>query len=129
MIIVIVIITVAFIQIVIVATPIVVMLKQKNACLQTTIEKLKVMLKIKNKYTKNNINEIALLLTLNIVLILSCNRFSLKVKIKRVENNIRRGLNRNLVKTNTATPARSKIINNLHRENKLISLIYKELID
>ena len=108
MIIVIVIITVAFIQIVIVATPIVVMLKQKNACLQTTTEKLKVMLKIKNKYTKNNINEIALLLTLNIVLILSCNRFSLKVKIKRVENNIRRGLNRNLVKTNTATPARGR---------------------
>ena len=57
-------------QIAIVATITVVMLKRKNACSQTTLEKLIVMFKVNNKYTKN-INETALLLALNIVLILS----------------------------------------------------------
>ena len=71
MIIVTVIITVAFIEIVIVETTIVAILKRKNACLQTTLEKLIVMFKVNNKYTKNNINETALLLALNIALILS----------------------------------------------------------
>ena len=71
MIIVIVIITVAFIEIVIVETTIVAIFKQKNACLQTTLEELIVMFKVNNKYTKNNINETALLLALNIALILS----------------------------------------------------------
>ena len=53
--IVIVIITVAFTEIVIVETTIVPILKRKNACLQTTLEKLIVMFKVNNKYTKNNI--------------------------------------------------------------------------
>ena len=65
------IITVAFMQIVIVATTIVVMLKGKNSCLQTTLRKLIAMFKVNNKYAKNNINETALLLALNIALILS----------------------------------------------------------
>ena len=45
------------------------MLKRKNACSQTTLEKLIVMFKVNNKYTKNNINETLLLFTLNITLI------------------------------------------------------------
>ena len=67
MIIAIVIITVAFI--VIVETTIVAILNRKNACLQTTLEKLIAMFKVNNKYIKNNINETALLLALNKVLI------------------------------------------------------------
>ena len=56
MIIVIVIIIVAFIEIVIVEATIVAILKRKNACLQTTLEKLIVIFKVNSKYTKNNIN-------------------------------------------------------------------------
>ena len=40
------------------------------------------MSKVKNKRTKNNINETALLIALNITLILSRNRFFLKNKIE-----------------------------------------------
>ena len=71
MIIVIVIITVAFILIVIVETTIIAIPKQKNPFLQTTPEKLIVMFKVNNKYTKSNINDTTLLLALNISLILS----------------------------------------------------------
>ena len=39
-----------------VETAIVAILKRKNTCLQTTLEKLTVMFKVNNKYTKNNIN-------------------------------------------------------------------------
>ena len=56
MMIVIVIITVAFMEIVIAETTIVAILNQKNACLQTTLEKLIVMFKVNNIYTKKNIN-------------------------------------------------------------------------
>ena len=55
-IIVIVIITVALVEIVIAETEIVAILKERNACLQTTLEKLIVKFKVNNKYTKNNIN-------------------------------------------------------------------------
>ena len=82
MVMVIIIITVAFIEIVIVETTTVAILKQKNACLQTTLEKLIVIFKVNDKYTKNNTNETALLLALNIALILSSNRFLLKNKIE-----------------------------------------------
>ena len=71
MIIVIAIITAAFIEIVISETTIVAILKRKNTCLQPTLEKLIVMFKVNNKYTKNNINETALLLALNIALFFS----------------------------------------------------------
>ena len=82
MVMVIIIITVPFIEIVIVETTTVAILKQKNACLQTTLEKLIVIFKVNDKYTKNNTNETALLLALNIALILSSNRFLLKNKIE-----------------------------------------------
>ena len=49
MIIAIVIIAVAFIEIVIVETTTAAILKRKNACLQTTLEKLIVMFKVNNK--------------------------------------------------------------------------------
>ena len=48
--------TVAFIETVIVKKTIVTILKRKNACFQTALEKLIVMLKVNNKYTKNNMN-------------------------------------------------------------------------
>ena len=55
-------ITVAFI----VETTIAVILKRKNACLRTRLERLIVMFKVNNTCTKNNINQTALLLALNI---------------------------------------------------------------
>ena len=68
-----VIITVAFAKIFIVAAIIVVILNRKKYLFtdhtRKTRKQVRVMFKLNNKYTKNNINETALLLTLNIFLI------------------------------------------------------------
>ena len=47
---------VAIVQIVIIETIIIAILKRKNDCFQITLEKLIVRCKVNNKYTKNNIN-------------------------------------------------------------------------